>query len=90
LIVRNNIAKACSRLPLIGKEKMVSEFSLHLQDQTLEFVIQECMTRHFQGVQFRERNAGRSLDEQMTDQGFNNSVGVDLETGVFRKTLINA
>ncbi|XP_018012653.1 glycogen debranching enzyme isoform X1 [Hyalella azteca] len=50
-------------------------------DQTLEFVIQECMTRHFQGVQFRERNAGRSIDEQMTDQGFNNSVGVDLETG---------
>lgn len=50
-------------------------------DQTLEFVIQEALTRHFQGVKFRERNAGKAIDEQMTDNGFNNEIGVDLDTG---------
>ena len=49
--------------------------------QTLEFVMQEALTRHFQGCNFRERNAGFAIDEQMTDGGFNNSIGVDLTTG---------
>ena len=35
----------------------------------------------FQGLKFRERNAGRSIDEHMLDEGFNNEIGVDLETG---------
>ena len=51
------------------------------QDQLLEEVIQEGLQRHFQGVKFRERNAGFQIDRQMNDDGFNNNVGVDLETG---------
>ncbi|KAK8402203.1 hypothetical protein O3P69_001358 [Scylla paramamosain] len=50
-------------------------------DQLLEEVIQEGLQRHFQGVKFRERNAGFQIDRQMNDDGFNNNVGVDLETG---------
>lgn len=55
--------------------------SLLPQEQLLEEVIQEALQRHFQGVRFRERNAGFQIDRQMTDDGFNNNVGVDLETG---------
>ncbi|XP_045473681.1 glycogen debranching enzyme [Harmonia axyridis] len=50
-------------------------------DQSLQDVMQEALTRHFQGVTFRERNAGREIDEQMTDKGFNNQIGVHPDTG---------
>ncbi|XP_019762193.2 glycogen debranching enzyme isoform X4 [Dendroctonus ponderosae] len=50
-------------------------------DQPLYDVIQESLTVHFQGLQFRERNAGREIDEHMTDAGFNNQIGTHPETG---------
>ena len=43
--------------------------------------MQEALTRHFQGTAFRERNAGLAIDDQMTQQGFDNVIGVDLDTG---------
>lgn len=42
---------------------------------------QESLTVHFQGLKFRERNAGRQIDEHMTDAGFNNQIGIHPETG---------
>lgn len=50
-------------------------------DQPLHDVIQEALLIHFQGLCFRERNAGRQIDEHMTDRGFNNQIGVHPETG---------
>ncbi|XP_066154980.1 glycogen debranching enzyme isoform X1 [Euwallacea fornicatus] len=50
-------------------------------DQLLRDVIQEALKVHFQGLKFRERNAGRQIDEQMTDAGFNNQIGIHPETG---------
>ncbi|XP_069703236.1 glycogen debranching enzyme isoform X2 [Periplaneta americana] len=50
-------------------------------DQPLHDVIQEALTVHFQGLCFRERNAGRNIDAHMTDKGFNNQIGVHPETG---------
>ncbi|XP_011865621.1 PREDICTED: glycogen debranching enzyme isoform X2 [Vollenhovia emeryi] len=50
-------------------------------DQPLHEVIQEALAVHFQGLCFRERNAGRQIDEHMTDRGFNNQIGVHPETG---------
>ena len=44
-------------------------------DQPLEAVMQESLEKHFQGLRFRERNAGHQIDEHMTDGGFNNQVG---------------
>ncbi|XP_050313135.1 glycogen debranching enzyme isoform X2 [Anthonomus grandis grandis] len=50
-------------------------------DQPLCDVIQEALNVHFQGLKFRERNAGRQIDEHMTDAGFNNQIGIHPETG---------
>ncbi|XP_057317970.1 glycogen debranching enzyme-like isoform X1 [Microplitis mediator] len=50
-------------------------------DQPLHDVIQEALTVHFQGLCFRERNAGKQIDEHMTDRGFNNQIGVHPDTG---------
>ena len=50
-------------------------------EQPLEDVIQEGLQKHFQGLKFREWNAGTRIDAHMKDEGFNNEIGVDLETG---------
>lgn len=50
-------------------------------DQPLYEVIQEALTVHFQGLCFQERNAGKQIDEHMTDRGFNNQIGVHPDTG---------
>lgn len=44
-------------------------------------VIQEALRVHFQGICFRERYAGKQIDEHMTNRGFNNQIGVHPETG---------
>lgn len=49
--------------------------------QILYDTIQEALTIHFQGLSFRERNAGTQIDAQMRDEGFNNKIGINLETG---------
>lgn len=55
--------------------------TINFQDQSLHDVIQEALLVHFQGLCFRERNAGKQIDEHMTDRGFNNQIGVHPETG---------
>jgi len=52
-----------------------------LTSQPLADVIHEALQVHFNGLKFRERNAGQKIDEHMTDLGFNNEIGVDPETG---------
>lgn len=52
-----------------------------LYEQPLHDVIQAGLNTHFQGLAFRERNAGRQIDAHMTDRGFNNQIGVHPETG---------
>lgn len=39
------------------------------------------MNIHFQGLVFRERNAGRAIDEHMSDKGFNIQIGTNPNTG---------
>uniref|UniRef100_A0A8D8RVX4 Glycogen debranching enzyme n=1 Tax=Cacopsylla melanoneura TaxID=428564 RepID=A0A8D8RVX4_9HEMI len=50
-------------------------------DQPLYEVVQEAVERHFQGVVFRERNAGTAIDAHMVSQGFDNQIGVHPVTG---------
>lgn len=56
-------------------------FRILIQDQPLHDVIQEAMTTHFQGLCFRERNAGTAIDAHMKSPGFDNQIGVHPETG---------
>lgn len=49
----------------------------------LSEVMHEALSIHFQGLSFRERNAGTQIDAHMQDAGFNNSIGVDMDTGTF-------
>jgi glycogen debranching enzyme len=59
--------------------------------QNLADVIQEALTVHVRGLKFRERNAGPSIDDHMSSEGFNNEIGVDLNTGfVFGGNRFNA
>ena len=50
-------------------------------EQPLHQVMQEAFLRHFRGIDFKERNWGVKIDEQMTEEGFNVRVGVDRSTG---------
>lgn len=49
--------------------------------QDLIDVMYETLEVHFQGLKFRERNAGISIDAHMKEQGFDITIGVDPETG---------
>ena len=50
--------------------------------QPLHEIINEALVTHLNGLEFRERNAGRRIDEHMTEAGFNNSIGVDPGPGL--------
>jgi len=54
---------------------------MYYQEQPLHEVIQEVMVKHFQGLCFRERNAGTSIDAHMKSAGFDNQIGVQPLTG---------
>jgi len=49
--------------------------------QPLHEVINEALTKHWNGLKFREWNAGKRIDEHMTDEGFNNEIGTDKTNG---------
>lgn len=51
-------------------------------ESTIAEIIFEVMSRHANGLHFREAHAGPSLDSQMTDPGFNIDISVDWENGI--------
>jgi glycogen debranching enzyme len=59
----------------------VHDIHIDSPKQKLSFIIQEALTVHVNGLNFVERNAGPQIDDHMREEGFHNSIGVDLETG---------
>lgn len=49
---------------------------------TLTEIIQEIMTCHANGINFREWEAGHKIDDRMQDLGFNISINRDPQTGL--------
>lgn len=49
--------------------------------QKLFETVQEALNRHFVGIDFVERNAGKQIDEHMKPEGFNVKVAICRETG---------
>ncbi|RCN32381.1 glycogen debranching enzyme, partial [Ancylostoma caninum] len=58
-----------------------TKFGEYAEDEPLIDVMCEALERHFEGIEFRERNAGPQIDEHMRDEGFNVKVFVDRNTG---------
>ncbi|KAI1711883.1 glycogen debranching enzyme, glucanotransferase domain-containing protein [Ditylenchus destructor] len=52
------------------------------KEEPLHATMYEALQRHFEGISFRERNAGHQIDEHMTDPGFNVNAYIDHETGL--------
>lgn len=59
-----------------------SDERAYSKESTIEEVIQEALQRHATGMKYREANAGPQIDSQMTDEGFNQSIFVDWDTGI--------
>ena len=51
-------------------------------ESTVAELIQEIVQRHAEGIEFREYNAGPNLDMDMRDEGFNQKIWVDWDTGI--------
>lgn len=52
-----------------------------LQQQTVAQLIQEILQRHYNEINFRERDAGPSLDAHMSSDGFDVTAGISKDTG---------
>lgn len=50
-------------------------------EQPLIDTIYESLDKHFAGIDYRERNAGPQIDEQMRDEGFQITAGVNRANG---------
>ena len=53
-----------------------------MQREPLHATMFEALARHAAGISYRERNAGRAIDEHMHDSGFDVVAGVDARTGL--------
>lgn len=50
-------------------------------NQPLYETMQEALNRHFVGIDFIERNAGKQIDEHMKQEGFNIKAGISRDNG---------
>ena len=60
----------------------VDDARAYSKESTVEEVIQEALQRHATGMTYREANAGPEIDSQMKDEGFNQDIHVDWNTGI--------
>uniref|UniRef100_A0A914HEY4 4-alpha-glucanotransferase n=1 Tax=Globodera rostochiensis TaxID=31243 RepID=A0A914HEY4_GLORO len=59
-----------------------TEYGEETKMEPLSVTMFEALSRHFQGIAFRERNAGPRIDEHMRDEGFNVRAFIDEQSGL--------
>ena len=70
------------RFPLDDEFVWSDDPKAYSYESSIMEIIQEVLSRHANGLHFREAHAGIGLDSQMTDPGFNIDISVDWETGL--------
>jgi glycogen debranching enzyme len=70
------------RFPLDDEFVWVDDPKAYSYESSVMDIIHEALSRHANGLHFREAHAGVGLDSQMTDKGFNIDIYVDWETGL--------
>lgn len=74
--------KVKRRFPLDDRYIKYDDPEAFSYETSIEDIIYEILSRHAQGIKYREANAGVNLDSQMKDEGFNVEVNVDWSTGL--------
>lgn len=70
------------RFPLDDEFIWPNDPRAYSYDSSIMEIIQEILSRHANGLHFREAHAGYGLDSQMSDQGFNIDIHVDWTNGM--------
>jgi glycogen debranching enzyme len=70
------------RFPLDDEFIWVDDPKAYSYESSIAEIIHEVLSRHANGLHFREAHAGVGLDSQMSDEGFNIDIEVDWETGL--------
>jgi len=70
------------RFPLDDEFIWADDPKAYSYESSIMEIIQEVFTRHANGLDFREANAGYDLDSQMSDRGFNIKIHVDWQNGM--------
>jgi glycogen debranching enzyme len=74
--------KVKRRFPLDDRYIAFDDPEAFSYETSIEDIIYEILSRHAEGIKYREANAGPRLDSQMKDEGFNVEIHVDWETGL--------
>lgn len=74
----NILVDSVNRIYPTDDSPAILDNSVH---QKLCETMQEALSRHFVGIDYVERNAGKQIDEHMKPEGFNVKVGICKETG---------
>jgi glycogen debranching enzyme len=70
------------RFPLDDEFVWADDPKAFSYESTIAEIIFEVMSRHANGLHFREAHAGSGLDSQMKDEGFNIDISVDWDNGL--------
>lgn len=70
------------RFPLDDRYVPVDDPEAFATSSTIREIFCEILARHAKGIEFREANAGPNIDRQMRDEGFNQKIYVDWESGL--------
>lgn len=74
--------KVKRRFPLNDDYVPYTDDRAFKEETTIAEIYYEILSRHAKGIKFREANAGPNLDSQMKDEGFNQNIYVEWDSGL--------